>query len=118
MGFFDKFMNALGFASEADLENMENRKMTKDNPPAQSPIQSEYNFNQTKGKDIISFSPATQEEVENIVEFLKNGASVKIDLSEFCEADLFRALDFLQGAAFALSICPVFEDEHTVILEQ
>ena len=53
MGFFDKFMNALGFASEADLENMENRKMTKENPPAQSPIQSEYNFNQTKVEIVL-----------------------------------------------------------------
>ena len=117
MGFFDKFMNALGFASESDLENMKNRAAGKEKLAPQPPIQSEYNFNQTKGKDIISFSPTTQEEVENIVEFLKNGASVKVDLSEFCEADLFRAIDFLQGAAFALSICPIFEDDHTVILE-
>lgn len=116
MGFFDKFMNAIGFASDEDLENMQNRVSQKEKTPPKA-IQNEYNFNQAKGKDIISFSPTTQEEVENIVEFLKNGASVKVDLSGFCESDIFRAIDFLQGASFALSICPVFEDDHTVILE-
>ena len=118
MGLFDKFMNAIGFASEEDLERMQFPEKNKHKMQKTATLQNQYDLSQTHEKDIISFSPSSQEEVMNIVEFLKNGASAKIDLAEFSYQDLLRAIDFLEGASFALGITPVFQDDHTVILEQ
>lgn len=119
MGIFDKFMNALGFASETDLEEMQNaRNKTKQPKQNQPSPQNQYILKNSKDPNTLDFAPCSQEEVFGIARFLKNGASVRIDFSAFEKADLLRAIDFLEGVCFMLDLKPNFLGERVVELIQ
>ena len=54
----------------------------------------------------------------DIIEFLKNNASVRVDFANFSENDIYRAMDFIQGACYALGLKPKFESNKVFLIEQ
>ena len=52
-----------------------------------------------------------------IVDFLKSGKSVQVDFSKFLGSSVFRAMDFVQGACYALEITPKKLAEKIFLLE-
>ena len=114
MGFFDKFMRALGFANREELEDMEKPIKPQKKQSQNHAIRNEYNLEQET--NLAYFSPSTQKEVQNIALLIKTGTNAKINLANFCHSDLLRAIDFLEGVCFALDITPTFEGT-TIILK-
>ena len=106
MSFFDKFMRSIGFIKDED--NIEAQK-NNDKISTKTQTTAPNEFNLTPIDNISLFTPTSQDDVKNIAALIKNGGSAKIDLSFFERADLFRAVDFLEGVCFALDISPIFE---------
>ena len=107
MGFFDKFMRALGFASEDEINELgqKRKKAPKDAP--EKVLKNEYNLE--ADASISSFTPSSQEEVKQIAELVKSGVNVKINFVNFDKESFFRAIDFLDGFCYALDITPSFD---------
>ena len=118
MGIFDKFMRALGFASDEELEEMAHREKPKKKPKKQSTLQNEYVLKKDTNPNIVDFAPSNQKEVVQIVELMKQGASVKISFKNLEDEALHRAVDFLQGACQVLEIQPRFLKNEEVELIQ
>lgn len=118
MGFFGKILNVLGFYSDDDLKKLAEKKQAN----TQQKIKEHTVCNQpqtiTQKQNAINlFTPSTQKEVVEIVNMLKSGASVRVDLKMFSGEDLIRAIDFLQGACYTLNIQPIFETGTTILLK-
>ena len=119
MGIFDKFMRAIGFASDEELEEMQHKDNTKPKPEKkQSAVKNKYLLKDDSNPNIVDFSPSSQEEVIQIIELMKKGASVRIDLQNFEDDALYRAVDFLQGACQVLEINPRFLKDEKIELIQ
>lgn len=119
MGIFDKFMHAIGFASDEELEAMDTKhKKTKTPPKKSNTIQNEYVLKTASNPNIVDFTPSSQDEIIQIIELMKKGASVRIKLSHFDNDSLYRAVDFLQGACLVLEIQPKFLKGETIELVQ
>lgn len=54
-------------------------------------------------KNIIFFYPKHYSEVQKLIEYLKNGESVMLDLTGLADDETQRILDFTSGAVYALS---------------
>ena len=54
-------------------------------------------------KNIIFFYPKQYSEVQKLIEYLKNGESVMLDLTGLTDEETQRILDFTSGAVYALS---------------
>ena len=119
MGIFDKFMRAIGFASDEELEEMSKKEKPKKKPSKkESAIHNEYVLKHSSNPNVVEFSPSSQEEIIQIIELMKKGASVRICLSHFDDDALYRAVDFLQGACQVLEIEPNFLEGEIVELIQ
>ena len=118
MGIFDKFMRALGFASDKELEEMEHKEKPKKKPKKQTTLQNEYVLREDSNPNIVEFAPSNQKEVVQIVELMKQGASVRISFKNLEDDALHRAVDFLQGACQVLEIEPKFLQNEVVELIQ
>lgn len=119
MGIFDKFMRAIGFASDEELEEMSKKEKPKKRPSKkESAIHNEYVLKHASNPNVVEFSPSSQEEIIQIIELMKKGASVRICLSNFDDDALYRAVDFLQGACQVLEIEPNFLEGEIVELIQ
>lgn len=117
MGFFDKILHGLGFEDENDEEK--SIEIKKEEPNKK--VKGEFILNNataTKKSNVVDFSPKTQDEIFNIIEFLKNNASVRVDFANFSENDIYRAMDFIQGACYALGLKPKFESNKVFLIEQ
>lgn len=127
MSFFDKFMNALGFASNSEVDKLANHHAKNDDLPATDkqhnniststpPLQTQpspapqQNLTECAQNQIAEFWPSNQQEIMQIIAYIKSGQTAKIGFDNFQETNKLRAMDFLQGACFALDICPNFED--------
>lgn len=119
MGFFDKILQGLGFEgnNEPVQKKVKKQKVTED---TYSGLGAEYNFNKEKElekqqemaieeeveKDtntgVIMKNPTTQSDVQDIIDEIKNGATIIVNLTGFSAPDRIRALDFLAGALYTL----------------
>ena len=54
---------------------------------------------------MLVFTPGSFEDVETIIDHLKNGESVILNLRDIKEQTAQRVLDFIAGAIYALSGC-------------
>lgn len=123
MGFFGKILNGLGFYSDEDLKELQEKKLQKTNQTLQQTSSqtllqpSTQNSQQMPLKTVTLFTPTTQKDVVEIVNLLKTGISARIDLKMFSGEDLIRAIDFLQGASYALNLEPIFENGTTILLK-
>lgn len=121
MNFFDKLLQGIGFANEDEIEQIDSKiKEKKVKKVKHQKIQNTYTLNEQKSKDlsIMNLEPSNQNEVIILVDFLKNGASARVNLSRFSDSDLNRAIDFLQGACYVLNIEPIFEDNRKILFKQ
>lgn len=130
MSFFSKILKGLGFEDdeqtpkEPKLEKKKDKKEKlkpdyasfdlKQEVPPQNVNSQETKDEQDEGTQNASFKQNTanalldiikvssQVEVQNVVNKLKNGERVIINMLALSSADLTRSLDFLTGAVYAL----------------
>lgn len=122
MGFFDWVMHGLGFEN---TEKKEKKKKTKtveqDDKYANFNMHEKVNeaskptttpnlnagFNNNFGiqaeSNIIMVEPKTQSEIQQVVDYLKQGQSVAVNLEGLSSEDMGRILDFLSGAIYGLN---------------
>ena len=124
MGFFDWVMHGLGFE---DTEKKEKKSKTKTIVQAEDkyanfnlhekvmgetgkPETATTNTNSSFGNfgiqaesNIIMVEPKTMSEIQQVVDYLKQGQSVAVNLEGLSSADMERILDFLSGAIYGLN---------------
>lgn len=121
MGFFDWVMHGLGFettekkkkdkktknGSEEDKYANFNlhEKIESKNPvaPQSAPAQNFGNFGIQAESNIIMVEPKSMSEIQQVVDYLKQGQSVAVNLEGLSSADMERILDFLSGAIYGLN---------------
>lgn len=103
MGFFDKFLKAIGFESVED-ENIDKKNKKQRITSSKFDLRNKNTKEEEKKeqKSVEVNTPKTQEDIENISLKLLEEENVLINLSNFSEEDKKRALDFLSGASFVL----------------
>lgn len=104
MKFFDKLFRAIGFEEEEIEEEQDislNKNKTKVKKKEVIIPNAKFNLKE-KPKEIKTFYPQSQEEVEELVNIFKNNEDIIINIDKFVDEDKTRVLDFLFGAAFAL----------------
>ncbi len=118
MGFFNWIMSGLGFEGEG--------KKKKDKATAVATEDKYANFNlheKVKGEtataesfsatsfnnfgiqaesNIILVEPKSHKEIQKVVDYLKQGQTVAVNLEGIAQADSERILDFLSGALYGL----------------
>ena len=94
------------------------KKKPKKKPKKQATLQNEYVLKEDSNPNIVEFAPSSQKEVVQIVELMKQGASVRISFKNLEDDALHRAVDFLQGACQVLEIEPKFLKNEVVELIQ
>lgn len=122
MGFFNWVMHGLGF------EDTDNPKSKKSKSKAVATTDDKYaNFNlheRVAGEtnnfetmsaasfnsfgvqaesNIIMVEPKTHKEIQQVVDYLKQGQSVAVNLEALSSSDSERILDFLSGAIYGLN---------------
>ena len=56
-------------------------------------------------KNVVFFYPHSYEEVQQLIDYLKQGESVMLNLDNIAQGDAQRMLDFASGAVYALGGC-------------
>lgn len=100
MGFFDKFLRALGFDSdEEEKEPKKNKNSDLTNSKFDlSKVESE----EKTEEEVKVFNPQTQEEIQDCLTKIESTKEAYINLENFSSEDEVRALDFISGALFIL----------------
>lgn len=104
-GFFEKFLNVLGIEAEEVVEDddaaaAEEEPVRRKEPKERGKLLSIANSNKTV--KMIVIEPKGFEEVQTIVDHLKNKRAVIINLEETEKTTARRIADFLGGAIYAL----------------
>lgn len=55
------------------------------------------------GTGTVIYTPSTYEDVQMLIDHLKRGEQVIVDFSSVNQASVFRILDFMSGAIYALN---------------
>lgn len=119
MGFFDWVMHGLGF------ENTEKKKGKRTKTLEQEDKYANFNLHEKVGEtkvsnenlnattynnfgiqaesNIIMVEPRSHSEIQQCVDYLKQGQSVAVNLEGLSSADTERILDFLSGAIYGLN---------------
>jgi len=124
MGFFDWVMHGLGFENTEPKEKRKKDKKAKNvdqddkyanfnlhekvegnsvasNQNAQtSPF---GNFGIQANSNIIMIEPKSYGEIQQVVDYLKQGQTVAVNLEGLSSTDMDRILDFLSGAIYGLN---------------
>jgi len=110
MGFFDNIMRGFDFNKKSSSERGE--IFNEKNVPPVS--EKKYNFGDSNfsgqitkdsANNMLVFTPGSFDDVETIIDHLKNGESVILNLRDIKEQTAQRVLDFIAGAIYALSGC-------------
>ncbi len=123
MGFFNSFLRGLGFEDEEetpkakvkekkdkkekkvtasfDLNKFEEETLEKKEDKEEQPTEQQANGAQGSF-EIVNVS--SQVDVQEVVNKLKKGDKILINLSKLSGNDLTRSLDFLTGAVYALNL--------------
>ena len=109
MGFFDNIMRGFDFNKKPE-EGRRSDFNEKNVPPVK---EEKYNFETANfsGKitkdasNMLVFTPGSFDDVETIIDHLKAGESVILNLKDIKEQTAQRVLDFIAGAIYALSGC-------------
>lgn len=120
MGFFDWVMHGLGFEETEKKAKVKKKKGaqqeekyssfnlhekvagSKPNTPVQ-PQAPMNNFGIQAESNIIMVEPKSHSEIQQVVDYLKQGQSVAVNLEGLAAADMDRILDFLSGAIYGLN---------------
>lgn len=115
MGFFNWIMNGLGFegdkkkkttqvATEDKYANFNLHERVKgETENAESFSATSFNnFGIQSESNIILVEPKSHKEIQQVVDYLKQGQTVAVNLEGIAQADSERILDFLSGALYGL----------------
>lgn len=97
------------FSSNLDQFNMSAQPQQHDNSDNYGGYGSDYSssYNSNMGgygsKNVVFFYPKSYEEVQRLIDYLKQGESVMLNLDNISDADAQRMLDFASGAIYALN---------------
>lgn len=121
MGLFDWIMHGLGFEDSGNKKVKKSKAVQEDkyanfnlhekvkgetnNPaPATSMSGSNYNsFGIQTESNIIMVEPKSHKEIRQVVDYLKQGQSVAVNLEAISSEDSGRILDFLSGAIYGIN---------------
>ena len=126
MGFFDWMMHGLGFEETEKKEKKDKKdKRTKtieqddryanfnlhekiegsktETVPSSGVNSSFNNFGIQTESNIIMVEPKSHSEIQQCVDYLKQGQSVAVNLEGLSSSDMERILDFLSGAIYGLN---------------
>lgn len=100
MGFFNALLKGLGFEGNQNNEPVKE----KEEVTTYKQKTAEYNLNEIETvEEIKTYTPANQENIQEIVELLKQGKTVAVNFELIKNNEFIRALDFMSGAVFALN---------------
>ena len=117
MGFINWVMHGLGFEDKnskksktavAD-DNYANFNMHEhvagetNNAPTTNMGAGNLNFNLQPESNIIIVEPKNNKEIQQVVDYLKQGQTVAVNLEAISAGDSARILDFLSGAIYGLN---------------
>lgn len=115
MGFFNWIMSGLGFegdkkkkatqvATEDKYANFNLHERVKgETENAESFSATSFNnFGIQSESNIILVEPKSHKEIQQVVDYLKQGQTVAVNLEGIAQADSERILDFLSGALYGL----------------
>ncbi len=122
MGFFDWVMHGLGFENTGKSKkdkrtktasqdekyanfNLHEKISTDPNKPATPNVSAPgfNNFGIQTESNIIMVEPKSMSEIQQVVDYLKQGQSVAVNLEGLSSVDMERILDFLSGAIYGLN---------------
>ena len=125
MGFFDWVMHGLGFENTEPKEKKvkkdkrtktvdENDKYANFNlhekiegsstqNTSSNTNPAGFNFGIQANSNIIMVEPKSMSEIQQVVDYLKQGQTVAVNLEGLSSADMERILDFLSGAIYGLN---------------
>ena len=121
MGFFDWIMHGLGFEDSGNKKVKKKKAEEEDkyanfnlhekvrgeteNPQAVSSANNAgYNsFGIQTESNIIMVEPKSHKEIRQVVDYLKQGQSVAVNLEAISSEDSGRILDFLSGAIYGIN---------------
>ncbi len=120
MGFFDWVMRGLGFDDKNKKEKKSNTAVNGDDKysnfnlhervegetVAMSSLPTSANFNSfglQPESNIIMVEPTTHKEIQQVIDYLKQGQSIAVNLEGIADEDRMRILDFLSGAIYGLN---------------
>ena len=124
MGFFDWVMHGLGFEN-TETKETKNKKDKKTKKVGQEDKYANFNLHEkVEGRssqtsatqtsqfgnfgfqansNIIMVEPKSYGEIQQVVDYLKQGQTVAVNLEGLSTADMDRILDFLSGAIYGLN---------------
>ncbi len=116
MGFFNWIMNGLGFEGENKKKkstevatedkysnfNLHEKVKGETNNAESFSATSFNNFGIQSESNIILVEPKSHKEIQQVVDYLKQGQTVAVNLEGIAQADSERILDFLSGALYGL----------------
>jgi len=121
MGFLNKILKSLGFEDEKKYKKpkkiKEKKQKTNKNITASFNLQKDeieekplkHNYEQEKieheeniGLEVVKVK--SQPEVQAVINKIKNGGKILINIENLSKDDIVRSLDFLSGAVFALNL--------------
>ena len=119
MGFFDWVMHGLGFETTEKKKGKKTKTLDPDDKYAnfnlhekigetekltQNSVSSGFsNFGIQTESNIIMVEPKSYSEIQQCVDYLKQGQSVAVNLEGLSFDDMGRILDFLSGAIYGLN---------------
>ncbi len=120
MGFFDWVMHGLGFETSEKKKGKRTKTIEPDEkyanfnlhekvgakeekPTTSSGMSSFNNFGLQSESNIIMVEPKSHSEIQQCVDYLKQGQSVAVNLEGLSAQDMERILDFLSGAIYGLN---------------
>lgn len=124
MGFIDWVMHGLGF-EDKEKAGVEKEKKVKKNKNEPEDKYANFNLHEHSSEtrnmagnvsatgfnsfgipsesNIIMYEPKNYGDIQKVVDYLKQGQSIMINLEGIADADRGRILDFLSGAIYGLN---------------
>ena len=126
MGFFNKILKGLGFEDEETIEEKKPKQKEK-KQKAKTKVIASYDLNKfeeelnNKREEIpekkeekteeevtnpsfIVVKVSQQENIQEVIDKIKTGQKVIVNIEDMAQADITRSLDFLTGAVYALNL--------------
>lgn len=120
MGFFNWVMHGLGFEGEEKEKGKKTKTIQQDDKYANFNLHEKVggetehaesvlsstsydSFGVQQNSNIIEVEPKNKKEIQQVVDYLKHGQLVAVNLESISDTDKDRILDFLSGALYGLN---------------
>ena len=121
MGFFDWVMNGLGFEGENKKKDKKSKSVVSEDKyanfnlheksaddevveqPAQANVSGFNAFGLQAESNIIMVEPKNHGDMRKVIDYLKQGQTVAVNLESISSEDSERILDFFSGAIYGLN---------------